>query len=374
MKMNIKGLVFVGFAAAVFASAANAADKTVTSKTYVDAKYVGDDTTITVTDGTGANAGKKVIALNSTLDTDAYEGTAPINVDDHTISVSAMGAATASAAGSAGVVPAPAAGDNMKFLRGDATWQEIEGSDTTYTFDEGTTNGTISVTEEGGSAQSIAVHGLDNAAYKDVDTAITDQNATSTNLPTTEAVYNFATSADRQSNWAQSDSAKPDYIKNKPGNFGGATAAGAGSAGFVPAPAAGDQGKVLGGNGQWVEVDGTPYEQGTGITIDDHTIINAGVRQVTATPSTGTDGTITVNTNGSSVEVAVKGLQAAAYLGKDESIDSSSTHNDAATAKAVYDFVTTPTNILPTNANCTTDAPCALVMAGSSITWEPIQQ
>ena len=43
MKMNIKGLVFVGFAAAVFASAANAdtGDKIVTSKTYVDSKYVG---------------------------------------------------------------------------------------------------------------------------------------------------------------------------------------------------------------------------------------------------------------------------------------------------------------------------------------------
>ena len=113
----------------------------------------------------------------------------------------------------------------------------------------------------------------------------------------------------------------------------------AGGNGLVPASGA-VAGKVLSGDGSWVEVDGTPYEQGTGITINDHTISNAGVREVTATPSTGTDGTITVNTNGSSAEVAVKGLQAAAYLGKDESIDSSSTHNDAATAKAVYDFVT----------------------------------
>lgn len=95
MKMNIKGLVFVGFAAAVFASAANAAnDKTVTSKTYVDTKYVGDATTITVTEGTGANAGKKVISLAEGLDGSPYTGTAPIVVDqeDHKISVTVDGA------------------------------------------------------------------------------------------------------------------------------------------------------------------------------------------------------------------------------------------------------------------------------------------
>lgn len=36
-----------------------------------------------------------------------------------------MGGATANAAGSAGFAPAPAAGDNTKYLRGDATWQAI---------------------------------------------------------------------------------------------------------------------------------------------------------------------------------------------------------------------------------------------------------
>lgn len=38
---------------------------------------------------------------------------------------STMTAATASAAGKGGTVPAPAAGANTKFLRGDATWQAI---------------------------------------------------------------------------------------------------------------------------------------------------------------------------------------------------------------------------------------------------------
>ena len=41
---------------------------------------------------------------------------------------SAMTAATSSAAGKAGLVPAPAAGAQAKFLRGDATWQSVTSS------------------------------------------------------------------------------------------------------------------------------------------------------------------------------------------------------------------------------------------------------
>jgi hypothetical protein len=84
MKMNIKGLVFVGFAAAVFANAANAAnDKTVTSKTYVDEKYVAG-TGITVTPN--ATTGKNVIALDSSLDTTEYTAGDNISIADHEIS------------------------------------------------------------------------------------------------------------------------------------------------------------------------------------------------------------------------------------------------------------------------------------------------
>ena len=44
----------------------------------------------------------------------------------------AMGAATASAAGSAGFVPAPAAGAQGKYLRGDGTWAVPPDTNTTY--------------------------------------------------------------------------------------------------------------------------------------------------------------------------------------------------------------------------------------------------
>ena len=45
-----------------------------------------------------------------------------------TLGANAMTGATSSAAGTAGVVPAPAAGDNTKFLRGDGTWTSMGGS------------------------------------------------------------------------------------------------------------------------------------------------------------------------------------------------------------------------------------------------------
>ena len=60
-------------------------------------------------------------------------------------------------------------------------------NNTTYTFATGSSNGTISVTPSGGSAQNVSVKGLAAAAYKGVDTSMT-KTSTSTNVPTTKAV------------------------------------------------------------------------------------------------------------------------------------------------------------------------------------------
>ena len=50
-----------------------------------------------------------------------------------------MTAATASAAGKAGLVPAPAAGAQTKYLRGDGTWQTPPDTNTTYSNMKGAT-------------------------------------------------------------------------------------------------------------------------------------------------------------------------------------------------------------------------------------------
>lgn len=49
------------------------------------------------------------------------------------VDIPAMVGATASAPGAAGVVPAPSAGDEQKFLRGDGTWQTAGGGGGSYT-------------------------------------------------------------------------------------------------------------------------------------------------------------------------------------------------------------------------------------------------
>lgn len=67
------------------------------------------------------------------------DGTWQVPPDTNT-TYSNMTAATASAAGKAGLVPAPAAGAQAKFLRGDGTWQTPTDTDTKNTA--GTTNKT----------------------------------------------------------------------------------------------------------------------------------------------------------------------------------------------------------------------------------------
>ena len=45
-----------------------------------------------------------------------------------------MTGATASTSGTHGLVPAPASGDNAKFLRGDGTWQTVSGGSSSHTY------------------------------------------------------------------------------------------------------------------------------------------------------------------------------------------------------------------------------------------------
>ena len=57
-----------------------------------------------------------------------YEDTLPL------ANIPEMGAATATEAGSAGTVPAPAAGDQGKYLRGDKTWSDPPGGSGAASF------------------------------------------------------------------------------------------------------------------------------------------------------------------------------------------------------------------------------------------------
>lgn len=144
-------------------------------------------------------------------------------------------------------------------------------------------------------------------------------------------------------------------LSDLPGVMTGASAGDAGTSGLVPAPAAGDQAKFLQGDGTWanptaatvwgaitgtlsdqtdlqsalnakqdaltagsninitgsiISATDTTYTGSDGVTLTGTNFTNSGVRSV-ATGST--NGTISVNTNGTSADVAVYGLGSAAY-------------------------------------------------------------
>lgn len=121
----------------------------------------------------------------------------PFSGDDFT-------GATASTAGVHGYVPAPAAGDQGKFLRGDATWGNVPNPQvmTGATSSTNGASGLVPAPQAGDQAKAL----FGDGTWKQV--------------------------AD-------------------PADFTGATASTAGTHGLVPAPLAGEEGKVLYGSGDW---------------------------------------------------------------------------------------------------------------------------
>jgi len=77
----------------------------------------------------------------------------------------------------------------------------------------------------------------------------------------------------------------------------------------------------------------TTYSQGAGISIDGTTINNSGVRNIA---TGGSNGTIKVNINGTSSDVAVKGLGSAAYSATTDFATTSHTHENSTTTTAGF--------------------------------------
>ena len=98
------------------------------------ATELDDLTDVSIDDQTLANG--QVLKYNGTNWVNAADGggtVTDVEVDGASVvssgvaSINTMTGAGASAAGSKGLVPAPASGDNEKFLRGDGTWQTVSG-------------------------------------------------------------------------------------------------------------------------------------------------------------------------------------------------------------------------------------------------------
>lgn len=172
-----------------------------------------------------------------------------------------MGGATSSAAGSAGLVPAPTAGKQTSSLRGDGTW--VVPTNTTYAKANTTTLGLVMIgyTENG---KNYPVE-LDSSGKMYVNVPWTDTNTTYGVVGangSTGLVKNGSTVTNASGYTACPIVGGIPYYKDTNttyANMKAATASAAGAAGLVPAPAAGKQASFLRGDGTWVVPTNTTY-------------------------------------------------------------------------------------------------------------------
>ena len=249
MKMNIKGLVFVGFAAAVFASAANAdlpaaADqpKTVTSVKFTEATYQkklteGANIDIDGNNVISADVGVKGIKENGaqttlTIDDNGIvelpaaqtvgDGTLNVKVGNNTVATFTANEATANtinvelgtAAGLGTATTISSSSTNNDAATAKAVYDYVDSeiddlttytNGTNITFTPGQNAGdptTISTSAQVNVLEGVQVNGVDQtidankkvnlgaAAGKAVDTTITSA-AADTAVPTSKAVYDF---------------------------------------------------------------------------------------------------------------------------------------------------------------------------------------
>ena len=170
--------------------------------------------------------------------------TGTITTQDTNTTYKVFTKATTDTAGSTGLVPAPAKGDQAKFLRADGTWQVP-----INTWRGIQDNLTSTATDQSLSANQGKV--LKGLVDSKAPASHTHKYASGFSVSGTTVTVSYG---DGTSSTFKTQDTNTTYS-----DMHGATADAAGTHGLVPAPAAGDQTKYLQANGTWTTPQDTTY-------------------------------------------------------------------------------------------------------------------
>lgn len=279
----------------------------------VPAPAKGDQNKFLKADGTWAEVpdDNTTYTLSGSLNGNTYDiKSTPSSGNVQTATVPAMAKATSSAAGKAGLVPAPAKGNQAMFLRGDATWATPTDSKVNVTLANTSKAFLLATTTTPSSTAAGVTAVADSGVYLDTEAG---------KLTAGSFAGNGAALTSLNGSNVSSGTVPASHLPS----MTGATASAAGTAGIVPAPSAGDQNKFLNGAGEW----GTPSFSDTKVNVTLATTTKAFLLGVTTTPTATATGMTAVSDSGVYLDTTAGKLTAGSFAGNGASLTSLNASN-----------------------------------------------